>query len=175
MALIPPFFLDAVVAVGFAGDDGKPTYRATGFIYGHFDELQSEKEKTYGIFLVTNRHVLEGKQKAFLRFNPESGESAQHFELNLLDAAGKPRWVAHQDSTVDVAVIDFNAPLLRNLGIRFAWFSSDEHVMSRSKARESGFTEGDGVFVLGFPLGLVGEKKTLLLFVRALSHGFETA
>ena len=57
MALIPPIFLDAVVAVGFAGDDGKRTYQATGFIYGHFQKQVDETKKVYLTYLVTNRHV----------------------------------------------------------------------------------------------------------------------
>ena len=32
MALIPPFFLDSVVALGFQGDDGTIRYQATGFL-----------------------------------------------------------------------------------------------------------------------------------------------
>ena len=34
MALIPPFFTDAVVALGFADDAGKVRYVASGFFYG---------------------------------------------------------------------------------------------------------------------------------------------
>src|SRR5207248_5351510 len=98
MALIPPFFLDAVVAVGFAGDDGKPIYRATGFIYAHFQKQISENEKSYHVYLVTNRHVFEGKTKAFVRFNPESGESARQYVVDLVDASKNPIWLAHQDS-----------------------------------------------------------------------------
>jgi S1-C subfamily serine protease len=163
MALIPPFFLDAVVAVGFAGGDGKPIYQATGFIYGHFQKQIDENTKSYFTYLVTNRHVFEGKTEAFVRFNPESGEPAREYKLDLVDASKKPIWLAHQDSAVDVALIGINGQMLRDHGIRFALFASDENVMSRSKALETGLTEGDGVFVLGFPLGLVGEGKNFVV------------
>jgi Trypsin-like peptidase domain len=162
MALIPPFFLDAVVAVGFGADD-KPTYQATGFIYGHFTKQTDENQKGYHTYLVTNRHVFEGKTEAFVRFNPESGEPAREYKLDLVDASKKPKWLAHQDSAVDVAVIGIKGQLLRDQGIRFALFRSDDDVLSRSNALEAGLTEGDGVFVLGFPLGLVGEGKNFVV------------
>ena len=59
MALIPPFFLDCVVAVGFPDEDGGKKWSASGFLYGKLVEEGSAKEKTYEIFLVTNRHVFE--------------------------------------------------------------------------------------------------------------------
>jgi S1-C subfamily serine protease len=163
MALIPPTFLDAVVAVGFGGDDGKRIYQATGFIYGHFQQQVDENKKSYRTYLVTNRHVFEGKTEAFVRFNPESGEPAREYKIDLVDASKNPVWLAHQDSAVDVAVIGIDGQLLRNHGIRFAVFTSDEDAMTRSKALEAGLTEGDGVFVLGFPLGLVGEGKNFVI------------
>lgn len=162
MALIPPFFLDAVVAVGFEGNDGKPVYQATGFIYAHFLRQVAE-EKTYNLFLATNRHVFHGKTKGFLRFNPESGETARQYEIALVDASGKPLWLAHQDPAIDVALLGVNGNLLRDHGIRFAFFASDGHVLTRSRALETGVTEGDGVFVLGFPFGLVGGGRNFVV------------
>src|SRR5205823_995919 len=58
---------------------------------------------------------------------------------------------------IDVAVISINGQQLRKDGIRFACFLNDETVMPRSKAIEKGVSEGDGIFVLGFPFGLVGK------------------
>jgi hypothetical protein len=163
MALIPPMFLDAVVAVGFAGEDGKPQYQATGFFYAAFQRKVDEKANHYYTFIVTNRHVFEGETKAFLRFNPESGESAREYELPLVDASGSQLWVAHEDPDIDVAIININGQQLRDDGISFACFLSDQSVMSRSKALEAGVAEGDGVFVLGFPLGLVGKGKNFVI------------
>lgn len=161
MALIPPSFLDAVVAVGFAGQDGKAHYQATGLIYA---QKQIDKNgKGYRVFIATNRHVFEGKTKGFVRFNQESGESAREYELPLVDASGKPLWLAHQDPEIDVAVISINGQQLRKDGIRFACFLNDETVLPRSKAIEKGVSEGDGIFVLGFPFGLVGKGKNFVI------------
>src|SRR5436309_996658 len=88
MALIPPIFLDAVVAVGFAGQDGKAHYQATGLIYA---QKQIDKNgKGYRVFIVTNRHVFVGKTKGFMsistmkkmrfRSKPVRDESGKHIK-----------------------------------------------------------------------------------------------
>lgn len=60
MALIPPAFLNTVVALGSPAQDGKILYNATGFMYGYSAGTTSENgQKQYHIFLVTNRHVFE--------------------------------------------------------------------------------------------------------------------
>ena len=163
MALIPPFFLDCVVAVGFASDVGNISYQATGFLYGHFVKKIDENNKSYNVYLVTNRHVFEGKTKALLRFNPEGVDSAREYELHLQDNAGKKLWLAHDDEAIDVAVIGVNGQLLRDQGIRFALFQNDQHTLTRPKGAELGLSEGDGVFVLGFPMGLVGESRNFVI------------
>ena len=59
MALIPPFFLDCIVAIGLVADDGSHQWKASGFLYGSFIEDRPQTEKSYHVFLVTNRHVVE--------------------------------------------------------------------------------------------------------------------
>ena len=69
---------------------------------------------------------------------------------------GIATWRAHPDPLVDVAVVNLNAAWLEQTGIKFDYFHSDTDSLSRSKAKEIGLTEGYGVFVLGFPMNLVG-------------------
>lgn len=162
MALIPPFFLDCVVAIGFDTGKEEPEYMATGFLYGDF--LKRVEEITYYfIFLVTNKHVFEGAEACWLRFNPEGDEPARKFPLRLLDTEKKPMWSAHPDPEVDLAVIRINAPLLEKSKMRFNYFRSDMHIVDRKKAQEIGISEGDGVFALGFPMGLIGEKRDFVI------------
>lgn len=163
MALIPPFFLDCVVAVGFRADDETVHYQATGFLYGHFNQQIDENTKNYSVYLVTNRHVFQGRQLAILRFNPEGAEPAREFNLQLINDAGEQLWLAHQDEAIDVAVIGINGQILQQQGIRLALFGNDGHTLNRARASELGLTEGDGVFVLGFPLGLVGESRNFVV------------
>jgi len=167
MALIPPFFLDCVVAIGFSQPPAGPQYLATGFLYGQFLRPSPGGDgKDYRVFLVTNRHVLVGKKLSHVRFNPEGDLPARVFDLELLDDIGKPLWFAHADPDIDIAVARISVKQLEKEGIRFSWFRSDEHVADRAQCKASGLSEGDGVFVLGFPLGTVGEKRNFVI-VRA--------
>ncbi|MCJ7533527.1 MAG: serine protease [Anaerolineales bacterium] len=162
MALIPPFFLDCTVAIGFDAPDGHRQYAATGFLYGRFLKQEGES-KTYQVFLVTNKHVFEGASLAWLRFNPEGDETAKEFDLNLFDANGKQIWLAHPDSDVDLAVVRLSVGFLKEQGVRFNYFRSDQHIANRKRALDLGFSEGDSIFVLGFPMGLVGEKRNFVI------------
>ena len=55
MALIPPLFLNAVVALGQQSPDGSIKSNATGFLYGHPAGVTDEKgQKGYYAFLLTN-------------------------------------------------------------------------------------------------------------------------
>jgi S1-C subfamily serine protease len=157
MALVPPFFLDCIVAIGLITDTGTQ-WNASGFLYGEFLETSGDK-KRYEIYLVTNRHVVESKEKQLvLRFNPETETAAREFPINLKHD-GFPIWLSHPDKEIDVAVIPINAQLLKHEGIKFNYFRSDEHVLNRKDAHKVGLTEGDGVFVLGFPMGFVGGSR----------------
>ena len=160
MALIPPSFLNSVVALGIPGQDGTTLYNATGFLYGHPTEVFDENgAKRYRIFLVTNRHVF---QKAFerssilhARFNKLTGSGANVYTVLLKDKS----WTVHPDSEVDVAVLSINPNKLDEDGIEYHWFASDETALTLEQARACEVSEGDGVFVLGFPLGEAGDER----------------
>lgn len=162
MSLIPPFFLDAVVAVGWPDKDGKPSYVATGFLFGDLAETKGANS-IYRVFLVTNRHVFEGKAMAWLRFNQEGDQAAREFELPLKRPDGTSHWVPHPDPEVDLAVAMINANFLKANAIRFEIFESDKHVLDTKDAIDRGVSEGDGIFVLGFPMGLVGENRNFVI------------
>jgi S1-C subfamily serine protease len=162
MTLIPPTYIDAVVAIGFDNAEGVRHYVATGFLYGVFDKAVGQ-DSLYRVYLVTNKHVLDGKQRAWLRFNPEGDDPAKEFPLDLFHASGDRLWFVHNDSTVDLAVISINANFLADQGIKYHIFRSNQNVATCVKAAELGISEGDGIFVLGFPMGLVGEHRNFVM------------
>ncbi|HLE03774.1 MAG TPA: hypothetical protein VI729_04060, partial [Anaerolineales bacterium] len=108
MALIPPFFLDCVVAIGRPADSGGRAWIASGFIYGHYVEMGEGASKKYRLFLVTNRHVFENLPTACLRFNKTEGQDAFEFDLTTTDPQGNPIWLAHPNSEIDIAIIGVN-------------------------------------------------------------------
>lgn len=164
MALLPPAFLNAVVALGQPDADGKTEFNATGFLYGHpTGETDENDKKRYLVYLVTNRHVFEGaanRQPVIqARFNRPTGSGANIYTLRLTEPDGSTGWTVHPDPAIDAAVLRLNPNALKGDGIEFHWFPGDDQTFNLDQAREAEVSEGDGVFVLGFPLGQAGEER----------------
>ena len=171
MALLPPGFLNTVVALGGKNNkDDEIQYTATGFLYGSATGFaDSDGNMRYSLYLVTNRHVYDKaleRQKALknepilhVRFNRPIGTGPNVYPLLLEGPGGSTSWLVHPDEDVDVAVIWINADVLKADGIEFEFFASDTTTFTIDQARENEICEGDGVFVLGFPLGVVGDER----------------
>lgn len=182
MALIPEWFLDSVVAFGAVepGENG-PTKRvfATGFYYGLVsdqkageteslplyppvpgDERPPEEMPVYHLYLVTNRHVADAvPDLAFVRTNILDSTGFGDYPMATRTPDGWPTFVAHPDPNVDVAVTTVSTKKLATEGRRVSFFQSDAQAATREQLRTRGVMEGDGVYVLGFPLGLVEEPR----------------
>jgi hypothetical protein len=163
MALLPPFFLDTVVAVGVGPDSGKREWVGTGFIYGLFLQSDAEGKKLYRLWLITNKHVLAGLDAVYVKLNSAVGADSKDYRVPLKAKNGKLLWVGHPDTDTDVAAIFLSAQFLREEQRRYNYFRSDEHVMLREKMKASAFTEGDRVFVLGYPMGLVDPARQYVI------------
>jgi S1-C subfamily serine protease len=155
MALLPPFFLDAVVALGVGDDPSKRHWVGTGFLYGALDQKSDPKNKAYYVFLVTNKHVLGDQPKVWIKFNTVSGSGSQDFDIPLKARNGRELWIRHPDDNVDLGAIFINANVLRSKNMRFNYFRDDDHSYTIAQLQSEGVTEGDGVYVLGYPMGLV--------------------
>jgi S1-C subfamily serine protease len=163
MALIPSFFPDCVVAIGVEDSSGKRVWVASGFLYGDYIADNKDGKKEYRVYLITNRHVFENMQLVYLRFNPKTNEPAREYKLNLLDKNNTPKWFSHPDAEVDVAIIPINIKLLREHAIQAAYFQSSQNVANVDKLNDLGITEGDFVYVFGFPMGLVGGERNAVI------------
>ena len=167
-ALIPTNYFDCVVAIGRnvhvieKGVQWEPI--ASGFLYGDPTGEKNDKEaKTFRVFLVTNRHVVQGLPEVILRFNPKESKPAKQYAVPLLNAKGQQAWFAPPDPQVDVSVIRIDLDFLRNDGIKAEFFTGDDNSADVAKMKELGVSEGDGVFVLGFPLQLVGGERNFVI------------
>jgi hypothetical protein len=160
MALLPPEYLDCVAAIGIESDKGK-RWVASAFFYGF-----PRGEPGYTTFLVTNRHVFEGFEAVWVRINAEASEPAKEFRLLLTGRDGSPNWFAHTNPDVDVAVIPVHFENLHIRGARPRFFPGDKQAIRTAEMIDIGTTEGDFVFILGFPLGLAGEERNFVI-VRA--------
>lgn len=155
MALIPPAFMDCVVAIGVINDKSEKKWIGTGFLFGKLLSNMSDGQKQYKVYLVTNKHVLNGQTKVLLRFNPQSGQAAKDYDAMVVEGSGTPKWTGHPNGQADVAVLQLNATILEKEGMKFSFFRSDEGALGRTDMIAREVTEGDSAFVLGFPMGLM--------------------
>lgn len=162
MALIPPFFPDCVVAIGVKDTNGNWECVASSFILGKCFQKVEEK-KSYNVYLVTNRHVFENEKLVYLRFNPLTNEPAREYRLDLVNGNGEIKWFPHPDAAIDVAVIPININLLKEHAMQVNYFRDDEHAANVGRLNELGITEGDFVYVLGFPMGLIGGERNVVI------------
>lgn len=162
MALLPQFFLDCVVAIEKENFDGQRNLSASGFLYGV--RANEGKEAAYRVFLITNRHVLEGLSEVYLRLNPHHNKSAKELPLPLVDEQQNPTWTAHPDRNIDVAAVPINFAMLQRDGLQVSFFENDTAVATVERMNALGVCEGDFAYVLGFPLGLSdGPRNTVVV------------
>ena len=157
MALLPPRFLDGVVAIGREVGIGQIDWYGAGFLFGELTRFDPQG-KMYDMtpWLVTCRHVFLDERKIYLRLNLKSGE-ARDVEL-LINNEGKQQWTSHPIDTVDVAVFGLSTVQFKQAGVDEAYIFS-ENCWTMSQMREKGVSEGDGVFVLGYPLGAMSRGR----------------
>lgn len=162
MTLLPPSYLDTVVALGHKDNNGSTSWCATGFLYGY--HLKTDGEIDYHfVCLVTNRHVFEKQKSIIVRFNKIEANEAREYNLDLVGADNKQLWFCHTDSTVDYAVIFLDTDKLKEDSINYRYFRQKTESATLQEMYEKGISEGDGVFVLGYPLGIVDPIKNYVI------------
>lgn len=166
MALIPPFFLDCVVAIGVINADKSKSWIGTGFLVGRFFGQREDGVKNYHVFLVTNKHVLNRVSSVIVRFNPQpqNPEPARDYDVPLVDANGIKLWTEHPRQDIDIATININPKTLREHGMKFAYFQPDaDHLLDISGMADRGMTEGDFIYVLGYPMGIMAPDRQYVI------------
>jgi hypothetical protein len=164
MALLPPIYLDAVVAIGFGDDPKNRSWIGTGFIFGQLIEMkENTDQKGYHLWLITNKHIFKDLHEVFIKFNSIQGTPSKDYKINLLARNGRFRWVGHLTESIDVAAIQLSPQFLEKENRLFSVIRSDSGVMNREKIRSVGIAEGDRVFVLGFPMGWVEQERQYVI------------
>ena len=162
MALLPPFFLDTVVAIGKGDDPKKRRWIGTGFLYGDRVQHTDNREKNGHIWLITNKHVLKESEKIYIKFNSATAPDSKDYPVRLV-VDGRPQWIGHQDDDTDVAAMLIDPGVLDSEDRKYQIVLSDKHVMDKQAMANQGVTEGDRVFVLGFPMGLVAPERQYVI------------
>lgn len=156
MALLPPGFLDCVVAIGSdaEGSSDGPKWIGTGFLVGR-PVTKEDETVGYNVFLVTNKHVLKNMTSFSVGFNPEKGGSIRIYHFSLVHE-GTKIWTGHHRDDVDVAVALLQVKPLREDHRRFNYFRVDQgNLLSIEQMKEQGISEGDLIYILGYPMALV--------------------
>ena len=170
MLQLPPNYLQSVVALGIwtysDGSEGSGmsmTQTATGFLYaypppkdksGILLPYPENKDSGYErLWLVTCKHVVQTHNESSstditIRMNYSGDEGRQNFGIPEEDYN---RWTFHPNA--DVAVINTSWTKLQNTGIKWSTFVSELNSLNKSRVMFLSFTEGDEVFVIGFPVG----------------------
>jgi len=170
-AVIPPFFVDSVVAIGHNEQNsvGSPTWvtEASGFLYGYLIQDDPDPVKRfYEVYLITNRHrhVIQNHATVFVRLNSKQPSGrGQVFDAPVIGEHGASSWFAHGDPNVDIAGVRIDWKLLQDRGIDFAFMTSDTNAADTKKMAEIGVSAGDSVFVLGFPMNLAGQQRNYVI------------
>ena len=162
---------DPVVAIGRVNADGSNTWTASGFLYAYVCRPEDKGEKRYCRFIVTNQHVFAGLREVAVRFNPgflSPQTNAEVVTIPLVEAGGKTSWTAHPSESIDVAVLRYepSAELVKRLQ-HIAYIAGEdsfdravmpEGTIASRTIKNSGATEGDEVYLPGFPIGVITDQ-----------------
>ena len=172
MALIPPAYLNSVVSIGVEkkNKESKSEFEswATGFLIGKSTGDKNEKgQHGYTVFLVTNRHVFyndkkkEYQKEVLFRFNTTENKS-HRFKVSLLNADSVPVWAMHKNEKVDLAILPINPQAINKAKIEHYFFRETDLFFAKDFAAKN-ISVGDGLFVLGFPMGISGKAKNFVI------------
>jgi hypothetical protein len=160
MSLLPPSFIDSVVALGNI-ENGVTRWVASGFLYGAKEGSQTNEDgsvqPTYSLWLVTNRHVSQTLTAPMIRFDATSLETSVELELSKISLT--ELWTSHENLTFDVSVMRLNIDFLKSIHTNISFFEEQKSSATLKELKELGVHEGNGGFILGFPLGLVEGPK----------------
>jgi hypothetical protein len=83
--------------------------------------------------------------------------SAQTFEIP------NSAWFFDPDENIDITVAPIDFSQLRSLGLSPSFFADYEMAADKKKMNEIGVSDGDGVFILGFPALITGEERNYVV------------
>jgi len=172
-ALLPPYFVSSVVALGSVQtvvvEPGKPPVtkwvtEGTGFFFGYLVQPDVDPVKRkYAVFLITAGHVVKlhpinEKRSIGVRIDAtEVSARSQDFDIPISD------WFFHSNVEIDLAAASVPLEMLKSKGLETAFFANDEMALTKKQMVDVGVSAGDGVFILGFPMGLSGETRNYVI------------
>ena len=167
MAIIPAFFMSAVVALGIKSIDEKKYWIGTGFIVGR-KEKDNPNLSTH--YIITNKHVIKDQKCIYVRFNALQDSFVKDYSIDLLNEDGTPRFTYHPNEGTDIIAIQIVPQTLINDRSIWGSFDLEDHALTLNQMQNTGVEEGSLIYALGFPMNLVGEIKTPVCRLGCISR-----
>ena len=167
MAIIPDFFMNAVVALGIDQPNGEKLWIGTGFIVGRKD---TDNPKIVTCYLITNKHVVNDTAKVYARFNSLGSDLVKDYDISLRNNKGEKLYSEHPDVLADVIAIQIAPQVLINDKSIFGYIDLDDHALTLQQMQDTGVNEGSLVYSLGFPMNLVSEIKAPICRLGCISR-----
>jgi S1-C subfamily serine protease len=125
---------------------------ATGFLVGFLKD-NNTVQKNYSLFLISNRHVFDGFEKLWFRFDTDT--NTVRFPVPLKDSKGMALFLQHSNPKVDLAMMTVAVNVLNQNNVKWSFFQ-EENIKLSKDFTSSGIELGDEIFVIGFPMGISG-------------------
>lgn len=154
MAIIPPFFMDAVVALGAELPNNKKHWVGTGFLVGRKDPNAPERSTVY---IITNKHVVRSQQQLFVRFNTNGSSGVKDLPMSLENNDGCPIFSQHPVQDVDIVAIQIMPHVIIDNHLSLSFIDLNDHALTLEQMKNTGVDEGSLVYALGFPMNLVND------------------
>ncbi len=154
MAIIPPFFMDAVVALGIELPDKNKLWVGTGFLVGRREANNPDQSTVY---VITNKHVVANQQLLYVRFNNSEAIGVKDLPMPLTDDKQVPIFSKHPQKNVDIVAIQIIPKVIIDNKLSLSFFDLEKHVLILDQMKSTGVDEGSLIYSLGFPMNLVND------------------
>lgn len=155
VAIIPSFFMDAVVALGIEIPEKKKHWVGTGFLVGRKESTNPDRSTVY---IITNKHVVKNQRMLYVRFNHNGTAGVKDLPMPLIDNTDTKIYSEHPFANVDVVAIQIIPKVIVDNNLSLSFFDLDNHSLSLSQMKCTGVDEGSLVYALGFPMNLVNDS-----------------
>lgn len=155
MAIIPPFFMDAVVALGIELPNHEKNWIGTGFLVGRKEQTSSNLST---IYILTNKHVVKNQRQLFVRFSNNDVIGVKDLPMQLMNSNGVKNYTEHPSQNVDVVAIQILPKVIVDNNLSLSFFDLDTHSLMLNQMQSTGVDEGSLVYALGFPMNLVNDS-----------------
>ena len=159
MSAITQDCLNTVLALGIKSplpnNPNNIFWIGTGFLVGFRTETTTE------VYLVTNKHVVQGpnKQSLVVRFNAQGPRSVNDLTLVIGNQHDGVQYSQHPNNKVDIIAVSVNTSLLSQTQSVYNFFELTSDICTLNAAKENSIMEGSIVYALGFPMNLVEQDS----------------